>query len=166
MFGPLITYGADESHATLALQWEDCQEIGFVQIDVDLAIDGRAGGFRVSYIEDLVVGSTWKSRAGGLANHRACAVTSCDVRRFYCFVAFGTAQLRDDTVTCVSESKQLNRSLDADAKRLQALDEQLLMLVLRKHLNERIGCEVAGKVAKGHAGFRLSLHPQVDGRHP
>ena len=62
----------------------------------------------------------------------------------------------------ISEAHQFGPALDRDAERLQPLDQQPLMLVLREDLQERIGRQVRADGLERQARRRFALHPQID----
>jgi len=79
--GPRVAYRPDQAGASRPGQREDTEKIGLIQIDVQFAVYGRAGGFDVCDVENLPVGSSGKSGAGDLAHGRARAVTAGNVVR-------------------------------------------------------------------------------------
>ena len=55
--GPLIPHGADQARAPLSGQGKNRQEIGFVEIDMQPAVERRAGRLDIGHIEDLTIGA-------------------------------------------------------------------------------------------------------------
>src|SRR5579862_2952613 len=78
-----------------------------------------------------------------LAHARAGTIAARDIARLaQALFAPGPAQSREDAVALLAEARQLHPPLDRDAERLQSVDQQSLMLVLRKDLQERIGRQI------------------------
>src|SRR3569833_195368 len=57
--GPLVANCSDETRAPPPGKREYCEKVGFVEIDVQLAVEGRAARLDIGDIEDLSVGSPW-----------------------------------------------------------------------------------------------------------
>ena len=60
-------------------QRKDAEEIGFVEIDMQFAIECGPGGVDIGDVEDLPIGPAGKAGADGLAHDRAGAVAAGDV---------------------------------------------------------------------------------------
>ena len=74
---------------------------------------------------------------------RAGAVAAGDVARLAGFLlALRAAKAGNHPLALVREADQFGPALDRDAERLQPLDQQPLMLVLREDVQERIGRQV------------------------
>jgi hypothetical protein len=82
----LVAHGTDQAGSPLPGQGEDRQDIGLVEIGVQLAIDRRAGRFDIGDIEELAIGASGKVRADRLARGRADAVTAGNVARLAAFL--------------------------------------------------------------------------------
>jgi len=63
VFGALVAHRADQARAPLALEREDREKVGFVEIDVQLAVDRRPGRLDVGDIEDPGVVAAGKAGA-------------------------------------------------------------------------------------------------------
>ena len=78
--GALVAHRADQPGAALAGQREHGQEVGLVEVDVQLAVDRRARRLDVGDIEDLPVGRRRESRRRSpVAHDRAGAVAAGEV---------------------------------------------------------------------------------------
>ena len=147
--GALVAYRPDQACFSFSGQREDAEEIGLVEIDVQFAIQRRAGGFDVGDVEDLPIGAAGKPGADRPAHDRARAVTTGDVgRRTVMLLTVGSAQASHDTIFLIRETDQLGSPLDHDIKRFQPLDQEPLMLVLGKYLQERVGRQAGADVSK------------------
>ena len=113
MVGPFVPHGADQARAPLAGHGKDAQEVGFVEIGVQPAIDRRAGRFDVGHIEDLTISSAGISHAHRLAHDRTGTIAAGDVARLAgLLMAFGSAQPCADAIALVAEADQFGPSLD------------------------------------------------------
>ncbi len=65
----------------------------------------------------------------------------------------------------LGEAQQLGLPLDMDAERFEPLDQELLVLVLRKDLHERVGRQPLADVFERDAGLSLALDPEISGGH-
>ena len=61
MIGSLVAHGSDKARSTLPGKGKDRQEIGLVEIDVQFAIERRAGGFNIGNIEGCHPESPYRS---------------------------------------------------------------------------------------------------------
>ena len=66
-------------------------------------------------------------------------------------------------IVLVGEADQFGTPLDRDAERLQPLDQEPLVLILRKDVQERVGRQVRADAAERNTRRGLALHPQIDG---
>jgi len=156
-------HGADEPRLALAREREHCEEIRFVERHVQLVIHDGAGGLRVGDVEDVRVGAAGKRRAEDLAHPGAGAVASDEPRRFARFLrAVGTLQPRGDAVAVIVESNELQRPLDIDAGRVQVLDQQALVLVLRKDHHEGERADAGAHRAELHVRHFAAANPEID----
>jgi hypothetical protein len=60
VLGALVPYNPDQPCAARAGQRKDGQEIGFVEVDMQIAVERRAGSFDVCDVKDLLIGATEK----------------------------------------------------------------------------------------------------------
>src|SRR6516162_7462873 len=103
MVGALVPHGSDQTSPAFAGQREDGKEVGFVEVDVQLAVDRGAGRLDVGNIEDLAVGSAGKAGAEALAYQRARPVAAGDVACLaVLLMPVGSAELGDDAIALVS----------------------------------------------------------------
>src|SRR5438270_6974157 len=96
-------------------------------------------GFNIRDVEEVLVGSARKSNPDRLTNGRARPVTAGKVRsraRLYGSVA--GSNLRDHAFICIFKAEELRFALDLDASSNQPLNQQTLVLVLRKDERVRI----------------------------
>ena len=59
--GALVPYSPDQPCAALAGQRKDGQEIGFVEVDMQFAVERRAEGFDICDVKDLLLGPAGKA---------------------------------------------------------------------------------------------------------
>ena len=164
VIGALVAHGSDQARPTLPGQGKDREEISLVKVDMQFAVERRAGSFNVGDIEDLPIGAAGKACTDRLAHDRAGAVAAGDVACLAGFLpALRPAKAGDHVLALVREADQFGPALNRDAELLQPLDQQPLMLVLRKDLQERIGRQVRTDALKRQARRRFALHPQIDG---
>ena len=141
--------GPDQPRATFTGERKDGQEVGFVQVNVQLAINWRTGSLYIGDIEDLTVSAAWKSCAHCLTHHRASAVTASYIVRLASFLfARWSPEPGDNAVALVAVACKFRPTLNRDAHRLQASDQQPLMLVLGKDMEKRIRRDVSTDVLK------------------
>src|SRR5579885_1949671 len=96
---PLIAHGADQASPSFAGKREDRQKVGFIQVDVQLTVERGAPSLNVGHIEDLPVGAAGKTCPEGLANQRACPVTTGEIGRLANFLAsVGAAKMCYDPI--------------------------------------------------------------------
>ena len=69
-----------------------------------------------------------------------------------------------DAVLAIGEADQLGPPLDRDAEGLQPLDQQPLVLVLGKDLQERVGRQAGPHGRQRNLGLRLPPDPEIDCR--
>ena len=141
-------------------QWEDRKEIGLVKVDVQFAVERRAGGFDIGDIKDLPIGAAGEARADRLAHDRPGAVAARDVVRLAGFFrAFRSAKTGNDAPALVRKADQFGLAFDRNAEFLQSPDQQPLMLVLREDLQERIARQVRTDVLEWQASRRFAFDP-------
>ena len=75
-----------------------------------------------------------------------------------------SAKAGDDAVAGVVEADQFGATLDGDAQRLQPLDQQPLMLVLREDMQEGIGGQTLADRLERQARGLLAPDPEIDRR--
>ena len=165
MIGALVAHGSDQARPTLPGQRKDREEISLVKVDMQFAVERRAGSFNVGNIEELPIGAAGKACTDRLAHNRAGAVTAGDVA---CLAGFllplRPPKAGNHALGLVREAHQFGPALYRDAELLQPLNQQTLMLVLRKNMQERIGRQVRADPLKRQARGRFALDPQIDGR--
>lgn len=92
------------------------------------------------------------------------AVTAGEIRRFAGFLsAVGHSKTRDDTVAALVERNELHRSLDCNAEAAQTLDQQPLVLVLRKNDHVRKRADADSNSAEVDVSNLPTFSPQIDG---
>ena len=163
MIGALVPHRSDQTSAAFAGQRKDGKEVGFVEVDVQFAVDRGAGRLDVGDIEELAIGPAGKAGAEGLAHQRARAVAAGDVGCLaVLFLPVGSAEAGGDATALVGKAHQLRSSLDRDAELLQPLDQQPLVLVLREDFEKGIGGQILADGLEGKPRRRFALHPQID----
>ena len=165
VFG-LLPHGADEPRAPLALQREDGEEIGAVQRDVELAVHRLSARLHVGDVEEMRVHAAGKTDPHRLAHGGMRAVAPGHVgRRARLFGAIPPLQTRAHTIGRFLETQKLRLALDVDAGVRQAIDQQALVLVLRK--DQRIGKRAEARAHFAENGVRRPLpgDPEIDGDH-
>ena len=68
VLGTLVPYSPDQPCAAFAGQRKDGQEIGFVEVDMQFAVERRAGGFDICDVKDLLIGAAGKASAHRLTH--------------------------------------------------------------------------------------------------
>ena len=104
--------------------------------------------------------------AGGqdLADGGPRSIAARDVARLaLALLATWATQSRDNAIPLLHKALELGLPLDRDTERLEALDQQPLVLVLRIDLQERIGGEILAHGLEGQARGPHALHPEIDG---
>ena len=86
--GAFAAHRPDQARPALAREREDRQKIGLVEVDVQFAVDRRAGRHDIGDIEKLIVRPAWKPGAHRFANLRARSVAAGDVDGLAPLVAF------------------------------------------------------------------------------
>jgi hypothetical protein len=82
--------GSNQADAPFVRQGEDGQEVGIVEVAVEVAVDRGPFAGHVSHVKDLRIGPTGKARAHDLADFRLRAVAAGDKSRGHC--AFGAVR--------------------------------------------------------------------------
>ncbi|HKM74317.1 MAG TPA: hypothetical protein VJX94_30370 [Stellaceae bacterium] len=67
MIGEFVPYDSNETSPAFAGRREDGEEVGFIEVRVQLAFDRGSGRLDVGDIEDLAIGPAAKAGAGSLA---------------------------------------------------------------------------------------------------
>ena len=97
--GEFVADGADEAGVAGVVEGEDREEVGFVECDVELAVDHRAGGGDVGDVEEAGVGAAGEVGADYVADGGVGAVAAGDVvGRAGLFGAVGEAEAGFDLV--------------------------------------------------------------------
>src|SRR5262249_7528237 len=163
--GALIAHSPNQTYLALAGEREDREEVGLLDVGVELAIDCETGSLHVGNIEEMAIGAARKGGAHRLADDGPHAVAAGDVGGLAALLpAVRTAKTCGHSVALITVSKELRPSLDDRAQLLEPRDQQPLMLVLRKDVQEGIGRESRADLLKRDARSRLALDPQPDGR--
>src|SRR6516162_11246788 len=76
-------------------------------------------------------------------------------------MAIGPANAGDDAIALLGKAGKFGSALYRDAELLQSLDQQALMLVLRKNVQERIGGQILADGLEGEPRLRFALHPHI-----
>src|SRR5262249_21791464 len=91
--------------------------------------------------KNMLVGTARKAGADGFPHFRPRAIAAGEIARLMIVLAaVGPAQPRGDAVCRFGKAQKLGLSLNADTGRLEPLCQELLVLVLRKDMQERVGC--------------------------
>ncbi|MNO88224.1 hypothetical protein D3C76_796630 [compost metagenome] len=142
VLGPFIAHGSDQAGAAGAGQGKNREKVGFVQVHMQLAVEGCALGLDVGDIEHLLVGTSGEFDTQGLAHGRAGAVATGDIQGLAGFLMAGRSeQTRDDVLALIEKTEQFGIALDSNIELRQALDQQQFVLVLGEYLQERVGCQ-------------------------
>jgi hypothetical protein len=113
----------------------------------------------------MAIGAARKVGAHRLADDGPHAVAAGDVGSLAALLpAVGTAKTCGHAVALITVFKELRPSLDDRAQLLEPRDQQPLMLVLRKNVQERIGREARADLLERDARPRFALDPEPDGR--
>lgn len=161
-----VTDRADQPSAPGSRQRKDGQEIGFVQIDMQFAIDGRAAPLDIGDIENVVIGAAGKADPESLANGRTGAIATSKIAGLTGFLAaIGFAQPGRDPCSIIAERQQFGLAFDHDTEGAQPFDQQPLMLVLREYLQKGIAGQTGADSAEVNTCRPLTLCPQIDRRH-
>src|SRR6266446_8549954 len=124
VFG-LIAHRTDESRSALILQWENGEEIGGVQRDVEFAVHRWSARQDVGNVEEVVVRSTWKADFQHSPHRRISAVASCEVsRRARLDAAVWSFQARKHIFAAVLEAREFRPALDLHPVRGQTIEQQ------------------------------------------
>ena len=152
--GALVAHGPDQAGAPLARKREDGEKIGLVEVGVQFAVNGRSRGRNVGDIKQLAVGSPGESGAHRVAHLRSRAVAAGDIRGLNRLaLAVGPAKLRDHPTAILPESDELRSPLDRNPHRLQPLDEQAFVLILRKDAQIWVWSEAHAARSKSMRAF-------------
>src|SRR6266446_4528130 len=99
---------------------------------MQFAIERSAARLDVGDIKKMAVGAARKAGADRFPHGRTRAIAARDVACLaIVLLAVRSAQPRQHAVLAIGESDQLGSPLDCDAERVEPLDQQPLMLVLR-----------------------------------
>src|SRR5579863_6362007 len=120
--GTLIAHGANQACAALASQRKEPEEIGLIEVDVQLTVERRTCSFDIGDIKHLSVGATDEPRADDLAHARTRAVAPGHKGRLAPLLLAGcAAQPRNDAASSLRVAEQLGASLYDDTHRTQSL---------------------------------------------
>ncbi len=159
-------HGADEPRVAVLFQRKDGKKIARVQRDVQLAVHRRAARFDVGDVEQVIVRAARETDRQRLPHRGTRAVAAGDEG--------GLARLggsvrplesREHTAVRFLERHELCLALDFDAGLGQAVDQQALVLVLRKDQHVRKRTDTRAHVAEGRARHLLAGRPEIDGSH-
>src|ERR1700693_5687422 len=93
-----------------------------------------------------------------------CTVAAGKISRFArLFASIRTLQARDYTIASIVECGELQRTLDLDAQLAQALDQEALVLILRKDQHVWKRTDSGAHVAKRDAANLFAAYPQIGG---
>ena len=131
---------AVQARTALSCQRKHGQEIGLVEIDMQLAIHRCACGLDVGDVKEVTVGAARKAGADCLPHGRTRAVAADDISRLaVVLLAVRPTQPRQHAALAIGEADQFGPPFDCDAERVQTRNQQPLMLVLGKNMQERVG---------------------------
>ena len=100
---------------------------------MQVSVEWRTFPLDVGNIEEMSISAPWEARANRLAQKRAGAIAACDESRLAdLLTSIRTPEAGCDEITPIFEPDQLSAAFNGDAKRLQPLDEETLVFVLRK----------------------------------
>ena len=134
----LLSNGPDEARAMCVRQREHGEEVSAVERDVDVAVHRRSVRLDIGDVEEVLVRPARKTDRQHLAETRVSAVAAGDERGFAEVDATAcTLKPRDDALVAFLESDEFRLPLDLYSGVAQPIDQQPLVLVLRK--DERIG---------------------------
>jgi hypothetical protein len=75
MLRPLVAHRADQPRMACAVQRENRQEVGFIEIDVQLAIEGGPRSIYVGDIKHLLIGAAGEAGARAMSRIRRMSST-------------------------------------------------------------------------------------------
>src|SRR5579871_1637095 len=80
-------------------------------------------------------------------------------------MTIAAAQPRYDAPVALGEAEKFSTPFDSNAERVQPVDQQPLVLVLRKDMQERVGCQARADIFEFEMRHRLAFDPEIDRRH-
>ncbi len=164
MLRALVAHRADQSGMAFPFQRENRQEVGLVEIDMQLAVKSRSRAVHIGDIKHLLIGPARKAGADALSDERTGSVTPGEITDFEGFFRSARASDRGgDMVAVIAEPKKFGLPFDDDAQRFEPLDEQLFVLILRVS-EGAIRREIGGKIFERDTRLLSALNPKVDGR--
>src|SRR5450432_1817501 len=128
-----LAHAADQSYSLVAVQREHGNEVEAIEVSVKLACVYYTRDFDIGNVEELCVRAARKTDAECFAHPRTRAIAAGNVCRVALRLgAIGRLERRTNAVCGRDESEQLRGALDVHTQRVQMLNEQTLVLVLRE----------------------------------
>jgi hypothetical protein len=155
--------GPDEARTRIAAQRKHRKQIGLVECDVQLVIHHGSARLHVGHVENVRISAAGEAGVEPCAYGGMRAVASGKKGRLALLLAcVAVHEMGDDPITALVESAQFARSLDAHACGRKPLDQQTLVLILRKDQHVRKCRRTLAERAKIDMRDLLPGHPQVD----
>ena len=161
--GQVLTYGAHQADAPRFLQRKDRQEVGFVEIDMEFVIGGRALRLDIGDVEEPGIRAAVEVHAERPPDCRIGAVAAGKERDVADLLrAVRAPKRRVEAVGILVEPGELRPPLDIDPQGVQAFDEQSLVGVLRKDQDGGKGGESLSEVPKRKPRGPGTSDPEID----
>ena len=158
--------GPDEARVPVLLQRKDGHELARVQRGVQLSVHRRAASFDVGDVEQMFISAAGESDRERLPHRGMRAVAAGDVGGLaHLDRAVRALQSSEHPTGSLLERQELGLALDFDAGLAQAIDQQALMLVLRKDQHVGKWTDPHTHVADYGVGDLFPGCPEVDRRH-
>ena len=160
----LLTDCPDEPGLPLSLQREDDEKIAAVERDMQFTIHGGAARLHIGDVEEMVVDPARKTNLQGLTDNGMCAIAAGNVGSLTrLLLSIRGLQMGNDSTSGVLKGGELCPSLDLNAGLSQALNQQTLVLVLRK--DQRVGerTEPNAHFSKNCTSSSLAGDPEIRG---
>ena len=151
-----------KTHAPFTLHWKYRHQVGVVERDVQLAVDGRAVRFDVRDVEQMPVRAAGEPCTEPCAYRRMRAVAAREIPGAACFLAaVGVQEPREDVVAPIVETVERAGTLDRNADGRKTLAQQALVLVLREDQHERERRRTRAECAELDVRDAPAADPQV-----
>ena len=159
-----VPHAPDEPDSPLALHGKGEQEVGLVEVDMQLEVGRGAFCFDIRDVEQALVGSPWKPNAERLAHGRMGPVAARYVGGFERpFLSVGCPQEGADACGFLLEPHQFEGALHLNPQALQLFDQQAFVGVLGEDQRKRKRGDRGPGRRKRNARRRAAAGPKVDG---
>ncbi len=129
----------------------------------DQIVVDRAGGAHIGHVIQVVVGAAAEIELERFAHPATGAVAAAQIRAAAGDTFAVAFQHRAYTPFILGEGFQFGVPLHLDAVGAQLLDQEALMIVLRKSQHERVGAEAGADVLERQHGDIVAVFTQVNG---